>query len=415
MSTIRWTEDRTHQSARWHSENATPLPRRTVVADDRVKADDAHRLACEGTALLWRGDFHNARQLLAAIGRRIDRKAPGSGSSPSEAFHLYRRHSRHRARVLGKLLVLLDDDYILALRRAPDVRQACLAAYGPSEGPMAVSLRELLGVIGAHEWRTKGVEVPALGARIHPHYGVFAPVRGEYVDLVARAPLPSAIRRSPATGTAFDLGTGTGVLAAVLARRGINRVVASDISSRALTCARENTHRLALADRVEVYGPGLFPEGRADLVVCNPPWLPARPAGPIEQGVYDPDGAMLGGFLAGLAGHLRPGGEGWLVLSDLAEHLGLRTRRQLLDAVHAAGLRVVGRMDTEPRHPRSKDAADPLHSARSAETTSLWRLTAREDRSRRPCRLPSAPDLAVGGTPVSAALGEVSGMCRRRM
>ncbi len=29
-----------------------------------------------------------------------------------------------------------------------------------------VSLRELLGVIGAHEWRAKGIPVAALGARI---------------------------------------------------------------------------------------------------------------------------------------------------------------------------------------------------------------------------------------------------------
>ncbi|WP_454367816.1 methyltransferase [Streptomyces ambofaciens] len=394
MSTIRWIEDHTPQSARWHSENATPLPRLTVVADDRVKTDDAYRLACEGTALLWRGDFPNARQLLRAIGRRIDRKAPRPGSSPSKSFRLHRRHSRHRAQVLGKLLVLLEDDHTLALRRAPDVRQACLEAYGPPKGPTAVSLRELLGVIGAHQWRLKGIDVPALGARVHPHYGVFAPVRSEYVDLVARTPLPSATRRSAAT-TAFDLGTGTGVLAAVLARRGIDRIVATDISSRALACARENAHRLALADRVEVRGPGLFPEGRADLVVCNPPWLPARPTGPVEQGVYDPDGAMLHGFLTGLAGHLRPGGEGWLVLSDLAEHLGLRTRQQLLDAIHAAGLRVVGRVDTKPRHPRSKDTTDPLHTARGAETTSLWRLTAR----------PVRP---------SAVLGEVSEICRRQ-
>jgi hypothetical protein len=62
-------------------------------------------------------------------------------------------------------------------------------------------------------------------------------------------------------------------------------------------------------------------------------------------------------------------------LSDLAEHLGLRTRQQLLDAIQAAQLRVVDKADTKPRHPRSKDAADPLHTARRAETTSLWRLT----------------------------------------
>ncbi|GHH71618.1 hypothetical protein GCM10018793_07130 [Streptomyces sulfonofaciens] len=241
---------------------------------------------------------------------------------------------------------------------------------------MAVPLRELLGVIGAHQWRLKGIDVPALGTRIHPHYGVFAPVRGEYVDLVARTPLPPETRRSPATSTAFDLGTGTGVLAAVLDRRGIDRVVATDISPRALTCARENAHRLTLSDRIEVSGPGLFPEGRADLVLCNPPWLPARPTSSVEQGVYDPDSTMLHSFLAGLSAHLQPGGEGWLVLSDLAEHLGLRTRRQLLDAIRAARLRVVEKIDTRPRHPRAKDATDPLHAARSAETTSLWRLTA---------------------------------------
>ncbi|CAM5309722.1 methyltransferase [Streptomyces griseomycini] len=374
MSTIHWTENDAPQSARWHSENAAPLPQRTVVADDRTKANDAYRHACEGTALLWRGDFHNARHLLQAMGRRIDRKPPRPSTSPRERFHQHRRRSSHRARVLGKLLVLLDDDYTLALRRAPDVRQACLEAYGPPQGRIAVSLRELLGVIGAHQWRLKGIDVPALGTRIHPHYGVFAPVRDEYVDLVAHAPLPPSTRHSLATSTAFDLGTGTGVLAAVLARRGIQYVVATDISPRALTCAKENVHRLALTGRIEVSGPDLFPQGRADLVVCNPPWLPARPTGPVEQGVYDPDSSMLRSFLAGLSDHLRPGGEGWLILSDLAEHLGLRTRQQLLDAVQAAQLRVMDKIDTKPRHPRSKDATDPLHTARNAETTSLWRL-----------------------------------------
>ncbi|KKD09866.1 methyltransferase [Streptomyces sp. WM6386] len=380
MSTISWTEPRTDtvRHARWHSESAAPAPRRVVV-DDRMRADTAHRLACEGTALLWQGDFPHARRLLEAVGRRIDRKPPRPGDSPSESFHLYRRARGHRARVLGRLVVPLADDHALTLPRAPDVRAACAAAYGPPRGPVVISLRELLGVLGAHEWRRKGVEVPALGgARVHPHYGVFSPVRGEYVDLVATAPLPApAPLPLTAPRTAFDLGTGTGVLAAVLARRGFRRVTATDISPRALACARENVRRLGLAERVGVTGPGLFPEGRADVVVCNPPWLPARPSSALEQGVYDPGGTMLHAFLDGLAGHLAPGGEGWLVLSDLAEHLGLRTRGELLSAIEGAGLRVCGRIDTRPRHRRATDPGDPLHAARGRETTSLWRLAAR--------------------------------------
>jgi methylase of polypeptide subunit release factors len=374
VSTIHWTETNTPRSAHWHSESATPPPSRVVGADDRMKADTAYRLACEGTALLWRGDFHNARQLLQAMGRRIDRKPPRRGDSPAESFHLHRRARSHRARVLGRLLVLLEDDHCLNLRRAPDVRQACTEAYGPPCEPMAVSFTELLGVIGAHQWRKKGVEVPALGTRIHPHYGVFSPVRGEYVDLVAQAPLPAPADHRAGRRTAFDLGTGTGVLAAVLAHRGLDHIVATDISPRALACARENVSRLRFTGRIEVVGPGLFPDGRADLVVCNPPWVPARPTSAVEQGVYDPGSSMLRSFLDGLTAHLEPGGEGWLILSDLAERLGLRTRSELLAGIEAAGLHVVDKIDTRPRHPRARDTADPLHAARAAEVTSLWRL-----------------------------------------
>jgi SAM-dependent methyltransferase len=335
-------------------ENGTPPPQRIVVVDDRLRADDACRMARDGSVLLWRGDYHNARQLLRAMGRRCDRAAPPrSGSYPRQ-----RRARGRRARILGMVVVELGPDYGLALRRAPDVRRACEEAYGPPPGRgRLVALTELLGVIGAHRWRVAGVDVPALGARIHPHYGVFAPTRNEYVDLVARAPLPTR-------EVAFDVGTGTGVLAAVLARLGVARVVATDVSGRAVACARENVARLGLAGRVEVMRADLFPPGRAGLVVCNPPWLPGHAASELERAVYDPGGRMLHGFLGGLAEHLAPGGEGWLILSDLAERLGLRPRGELPAAIDAAGLSVVGTAEVRPRHGR----------AREGEVTRLWRL-----------------------------------------
>ncbi|QKG23786.1 ribosomal L11 methyltransferase family protein [Actinomadura verrucosospora] len=344
-----------------------------VVADDATRADEAYRLACEGTALLWRGDFQNARQLLKAMARRADRPPRRNRRKPEpsqvQAFHLYRQARAQRARTLGMLLIPFEPGHTIPLRRAPDVVQACTEAYGPDDEPYVASLRELLGLIGAHEWREKGVPIPALGGdHIHPHYGVFSPVRGEYVDLVAQAPLPS-------TTVAFDIGTGTGVLAAVLARRGVRRIVATDQDPRALACAQDNIERLGVAERVEVVEADLFPDGRAPLIVCNPPWVPGKPATPLEHAVYDPDARMLRGFLAGLAGRLEPGGEGWLILSDLAEHLGLRTRDDLLRLFETSGLAVAGRLDTRPAHPRAADRDDPLHAARSAETTSLWRLT----------------------------------------
>src|SRR5690606_24971211 len=149
----------------------------------------------------------------------------------SAAFARSREDALRRATILGMLLVPIDADGTIPLRRSPDIRAAATHSWGESDEASVVSLRELLGVLGAEEWRTTGVDVPALGARIHPHYGVFAPVRGEYLDLVATAPLPAD------AATAFDIGTGTGVLSAILARRGIRSITATDLDPRALACA----------------------------------------------------------------------------------------------------------------------------------------------------------------------------------
>ena len=244
------------RSARWRSESGAPPPRRVELAKDTLSADSAYRFACAGTAMLWRSDFQNARLMLQALQRRIEDKPPKSAaraaakiaaSTPEEVFHLHRQAQSQRARSLGTLVIQVEGDYSIKLRRAPDWKEALTEAWGPATGEsQVVSLRELLGVVGAHEWRKKGVEVAALGEaadgtvnRIHPHYGVFSPVRGEYIDLIATAPLPSK-------ELAFDIGTGTGVLAAVLARRGVRHIVATENAPRAYTCAKKNIKRLRL-------------------------------------------------------------------------------------------------------------------------------------------------------------------------
>ena len=408
---IAWLDDSgTRHTARWRSLAGHPAPARVQAVGDELAANEAYRLLNAGTALLWLGDYQGGHHLLQALGRRVDARlarqagapstpvtpaapitpltratptsrasartattatAPATPAALKQAFFAQRQAQAMRARILGGLLLPFDADHGVPLRRAPDLRQPGLQAHGVVAEHYVASLRELLGLVGAFEWRKRGVRVRALGTTIHPHHGVFSPVRGEYVDLVAQAPLPPA---AEAQG-AFDIGTGTAVLALVLAKRGL-RVTATDLSAAALACAADNVGRLGLADSITLLSADLFPEGRAGLVVCNPPWLPAAPSSPLEAAVYDPDSAMLRGFLAGLAAHLAPGGEGWLLLSDLAEHLGLRSRDELLGWIAAAGLQVLGRIDTRPRHRKVADTSDPLHAARAAELTSLWRLGA---------------------------------------
>lgn len=390
---VQWQQNQILHQARWLSQSNQLPPARIVLVDDKTSADEAYRLACAGTSMLWCGDFQNARQLLQALTRRIERselrkisKAANKKKSDTvtaealvipetsskqlpNLFHQQRQAQAQRSRLLGRLLLALDADYVSQLRRAPDVSLACTAAFGEMEEACVLSFRDLQGALGAAQWRAKGVPIESLGLSIFPHYGVFAPTRHEYVQLLLDAPLPDTC------DVAFDIGTGTGLLAIILAQRGAKQVIATDLNPRALACASDNFERLALTT-IQLQQADLYPADAplANLIVCNPPWLPAKPTSPLEYAVYDANSAMLRGFLQGAKQHLAEQGEVWLILSDLAEHLQLRSREALLGWFADAGLTVKYRLDTQPKHSRSQDETDPLFAARSSEITSLWCL-----------------------------------------
>ena len=144
---IQWSEGGQICSARWHSENGIAPHKKIQIADDTLTADIAYRLACEGTAILYQGDFQNARQLLQALVRRVDKPSKKSTrvdrvskektKSPLDIFNLHRLTQSQRARILGMVLIPINADHSISLRRAPDVAIACLRPMESKLSPMS--------------------------------------------------------------------------------------------------------------------------------------------------------------------------------------------------------------------------------------------------------------------------------------
>lgn len=354
-------------TVRWRSESDEAAPATVGTIDDAVSADEALRRTSRGEHLRYDGDFHNARQLLQAMGRRLEARRRRTRGA-LEAFREERRLKQLRHETVGRVVVALDREYRLSLRRAPDVAEACREAWGAADGDTTlVALSTLLGLLGAAEWRRKGLEVPGLRGRLVPHYGVYAPTRSDYVELLAGADDVAGRR-------VIDVGTGTGVLSFVLLQQGAASAIGTDVEPRAVACATENARRLGLSDRFTALQADLFPPERAELVVFNPPWIPEAPRSHVDRAVFDEGGHTLARFLEGLPDHLAPGGRGLLLLSDLAELLGLREAGWLAAAASSAGLELRALRSTPARHGRAKDPTDPLHAARSRETTTLYGL-----------------------------------------
>ncbi|WP_367418072.1 methyltransferase [Snodgrassella alvi] len=364
--TIHWTEHGQSMQAMWGGDSRHPVPTQ-IQTISQISAEQALQQMRQNIALLWRGDYHQGKQLLAAIKKRVHSKARTHND-----FHKHRLQQAQHSRLFQQLLIEIHPDGQISNNRAPNVAGAITDVYGSlNQTNLLLPLHLLLGYIGAHEWHKTGVRIPALnGQKIHVPYGVFSPVRGEYLQLVAEAHLPEPCH------SAWDIGTGSGVLAAILAQRGIAHITATDNNPRAIACAQANIQRLGLAGQIHIQNISLFPDGRADLIICNPPWLPAKASSDIETALYDPAHQMLQSFLSQALNHLNSNGQVWLIMSDIAEHLGLRPTEALPQWIQSAGLKVIQKTDIQPTHPKAHQHHLPLANARNREITSLWQLSA---------------------------------------
>ena len=162
-----------------------------------------------------------------------------------------------------------------------------------------------------------------------------------------------AIARLPRDGRVLDLGVGSGcILLSVLAERSDASGVGVDISAAALEVARGNASALDVAVRAEMIEGGwdVALPGRFDLVLSNPPYIPAVEMAGLAREVvnHDPHLALTPGgdgldpyrtILARVPDLLAPGG--WIgfefglgqapAVSDLMQRAGLEAVEVMRD------------------------------------------------------------------------------------
>jgi len=169
----------------------------------------------------------------------------------------------------------------------------------------------------------------------------------------------NAVRRTPNAVRILDLGTGCGNIAISLVVRlpltinpepveGLTkkipdcRIVASDISARALEVAKINAARHGVYDRIEFVKANLFDgiEGRFDIIVSNPPYVARAEFEALQKEVLmEPRVAIDGGddglnfyrnIIPAAAGRLNPGGH-------LIMEIGYGQRRDISKIIEETG------------------------------------------------------------------------------
>lgn len=180
-----------------------------------------------------------------------------------------------------------------------------LGLYTTGSGPVPQATLEAFEALVARRARHEPLqyllgEAEFRGIVLELGPGVFIP-RPETEALVDRA----LALGPPDVATVLDLCAGSGAIACAVGRRRPEWTVwAVDRAAAALDCARANVRRLGLDGRIQVLEGDLFeplrdrvPAGAVDLVVANPPYLPAPilPVLPVEVRDWEPRAALDGG------------------------------------------------------------------------------------------------------------------------
>ena len=159
----------------------------------------------------------------------------------------------------------------------------------------------------------QGVFLPVLGHRVHPFYGTYLPKRTAHLELFATW----LAQWKGSRRTAVDVGTGSGVLALLLARAGVGAVHATDVNPNAVESVRRELARRTrtpiTVEQADLLGEAAGP---LDLVVFNPPWTLGRVDTLLDRAlVYEP--GLFERFFSQARERIAPDGRVVLVFSNV--------------------------------------------------------------------------------------------------
>ncbi|CAI2365457.1 unnamed protein product [Moneuplotes crassus] len=352
--------------------------------------------------------------------------------TPLDIFHRERNVRLNISQELGRIGYLVEKDFSLRIKGQNRPELKTLAQVIPEQAGLYKPLNDykksdyflpsnmLYGMISSEEWEKNGIEILTLDNHmIYPLYGVWSPTTQTHLSLLdlfmKSLPDPSQINN------VIDIGCGTGILGILAGKYGTSgELIGIDNFENAVECTKINSQVHGLGTKLKpilfdlttlYHNKALFKESgitdlqakpslntpsfikeqmmykkvinqlgmpsKYDLILANPPWLPASKLpeiNPLDNGVYDPEEVFLKSSLNFARLHLSPEKRGRMLLiySDLAQIIGLQKKNRIEDLIHSAGLFIDEVYETPMA--LSKKPYDPLVNYKAEAKVQMFEI-----------------------------------------
>ncbi|MFK5975848.1 MAG: methyltransferase [Sulfurovum sp.] len=306
--------------------------------------------------------YSNGLQVLNELKRNLSLKHQDKSFQGQRDYRSAFRKASHR-------LLLKVKDNKLIVKKSPDI--GWLEILYPDVSEFYVAFPEVQGMNSSWQWYEKGMEIKTLNLTLKPYYGTYFPTRFDHLKLFDKW----LKKYEGSKENAIEIGVGSGILSFQLIQNGFKNIFATDTNKNAIIGVAEESKRFGYEENITLNHGDLFDncDIKADLIVFNPPWLPAKHK--LEEGIdkamyYEEE--LFPRFFEQAQKHLAPDGKIVLIFSNLAEIVDENTIHPIIQE-----LRTNNRFRKEAhlrRDVRASSRRTKRRDARDTEKVELWVL-----------------------------------------
>jgi methylase of polypeptide subunit release factors len=242
----------------------------------------------------------------------------------------------------------------------------------PDVSEFYVSFSDVQAMNSSWQWYTNGVEVQTLDLSIHPYHGTYFPTKFDHLKLFDKW----LKQYEGSKESVINMGVGSGVLSFQLIQNGFENITAIDSNKNAIIGVTAESKRLGYEDNLTLVHSDLFEncETKADLIVFQAPWLPARYEldEEVEKAMYYEE-TLFPRFFEQAVNHLNENGKVILIFSNTAELMNEKNSHPIIEE-----LKTNKRFKKElqlKRDVRASSRRTKRRDAKSKEKVELWVLS----------------------------------------
>lgn len=343
----------------------TPIEAETETISFRKDSDISATIEAllAGKFILIEGVYNNGLILLHELRLHLNKTLPNHSFKEQREF-------RNEYQKRSNLILLEVNEHKLVVEKAPFI--GWLEKLYPELNNFILPFPQIQGLNSAWQWYKKGISIPVLRNKIHPYYGTYFPTRFEHLIL-----FDNWLKRYKGDKKfAIDVGVGSGVLSLMIVKHGFQKVFATDTNSNAIIGLKEFMGETKLSRKIELDFAHLFGkwEKQTDLIVFNPPWLPASSDLDRNDTAIYYDENLFPEFFKEAKKRLLPNGKLILLFSNLGQITDVTKIHPIEKELEEGGQFQLERCIKKSVKSASEKTTRNQHW-RSSEEVELWVLT----------------------------------------